>query len=261
MFDEMNPSLVNVAEGDFLFRAEKLWRLLEILRDKELELSSKADWNKRFKCPDEYEEPLHEFRYIEDETGDAVKVTVMDDQDKRHPIIVDRLWRMRALCFGSDPDKVLDVHRGRPTKLEDIRIVMKINVRKLLDAAQKDPREYIHNEVTIGKVEYETKDGEVKENACRVLEAFIRGDGILIEHHKHTFFLKRKKFHVEDERRLIVLVPSSWTNDQTVKIEIDPFELIEEIIIDRLVPPSTERTIRDQLEQAGYPKAKIKKLR
>ncbi len=257
MLYELNPSLIDVEEDDFLFRAEKLWRLLEILQNKELQLSSTADWGGRFSCPDLYEDPLHQFRYIENLTSDGVKVAVMDDQDTRPQINVDGLCRMRALCFGSDPEKVLSVHRAKPTNFDDIRIVVKISVRKLLATVRNDPREYISSEVTIGKVIYVSNDNEIMDDACRFLEAVMNGGFMLVESHKRTFFLKRKKYHVEDEKRLIVLIPSECGNDQVVRIKIDPLELIEEIVVDRMVDSTTENNIRNRLRQTGYPEDKI----
>lgn len=233
-----------------IYRIFPLDRLLEALKDKQFCLVKPKAWD------DPYENFVLKSKGI---TKNNIEVSLEPIMERYYAQCwslkeeCDGLWRnyTRKSCEKCNFDEFKKNH-GKPP----ISAKVKTTVGKLMDAFYDESNKFHSICYYIGKVKYVEYD-DIKEVAKNALEVATCPDNSL---QIMTLLMKRKPFEYEQEVRLIYCKTDDDNLGKLFKFDIDPNNLIDEIILDPWIETEQRDSTIQQIKKYYTGNVDVSKL-
>ncbi|MCK9639888.1 MAG: DUF2971 domain-containing protein [Prolixibacteraceae bacterium] len=146
-------------------------------------------------------------------------------------------WTLQSDCDG--------LWRNFSSNKRKCVVKVKTSTKKLFTTIYNINNPLHSSKYYIGKVKY-IKKSAISDLFNHSYKKSELDDGFLFV---QQLFLKRKQFSYENEVRIIVKEDS---NDDKIKIPIDPNSLFDEIILDPFISTSNFSRKKKEIEKAGY---------
>lgn len=233
-----------------IYRIFPLDRLLEALKDKQFCLVKPEAWD------DPYENSVLDSKGI---TKNNIEVSLKPIKERYYGQCwslkeeCDGLWRnyTKKSCEKCNYDE-FEKNHGKPP----ISAKVKTTVGKLMNAFYNENNLFHSSCYYIGKVKYVEVDDikEVVKNAMKV--ATCQNNYLQVM----TLLMKRKPFEYENEVRLLYSKTDDDNLGKLFKFDINPDELIDEIILDPWVKPEQSDSIIQEIQKYYKGKVGVSKL-
>lgn len=233
-----------------IYRIFPLDRLLEALKDKQFCLVKPEAWD------DPYENFVFNSKGI---TKNNIEVSLEPIKELYYGQCwslkeeCDGLWRNYTSnsCVKCDSEAFKNRHGKHP-----ISGKVKTTVGKLMNAFYNENNRFHSLCYYIGKVKY-VGDDDIKEVVKNAMEVATCQNNYW---QMMTLLIKRKPFEYENEVRLLYCKTDQDDLGDLFKFDINPDELIDEIILDPWVKPEQSGSIIQQIQKYYKGKVSVSKL-